>query len=179
VRPLNRDALLPAALGLADGILNALTLASGHLVGARSSSVTVGLAVRVSIAAFVTAGFAVFVAEYADARGTLRRGARQLNMTSERRLARSDLGRLAVKHALGQCLLASGTSLLGALLPLLLASAVPGPTWIAAVIAVLALGALGFGLATVVLGSRAKWTASLLVGGTAVTIIGAWINIAR
>jgi VIT1/CCC1 family predicted Fe2+/Mn2+ transporter len=169
--------LLPAALGFADGILNALTLASGALIGGGEGRVTVSLAARVAVAAFVTAGFAVFVAEYADARGTLRHGARQLNMSSERALADTDLGRSAIRYALAQSALASAASLLGALLPLLLATALPGPPWIAAVIAILALGFLGAGLATVVLGTRVKWAGALLLGGVCVTAIGVWIHI--
>lgn len=172
-----KEALLPAALGLADGILNALTLASGNLLKS-GEHVTVGLAVRVSIAALVTAAFAVFVAEYADARGALRHGSRQLSMSSERALAATNLGRSAVRNAARQSMLAAAMSLLGALLPLLLAAALPGPGWIAAVVAVLALAGLGVGLAHVTLANRVLWGTCLLVGGVCVTAIGAAIHIA-
>jgi VIT1/CCC1 family predicted Fe2+/Mn2+ transporter len=164
-------------LGFADGILNALTLAAASLVGDRGA-VTFGLALRISIAALVTAGFAVFVGEYAQARGGLRHAARQLNLSSESGLAETRLGRDAMRHAVGQSLLASVASMLGALLPLALAAAVPGPEWIAAVLAIAALGLLGVGLASVVLGSRALWAVALVLGGVAVTLVGTWLHIA-
>ncbi|HVV89733.1 MAG TPA: hypothetical protein VHB53_04500 [Solirubrobacterales bacterium] len=169
--------LLPVALGLADGILNALTLAAANLVGS-DGHITVGLALRISVAALVTAGFAVFVAEYADARGALRHASRQLNMSSERGLVETQLGRSALWGAIGSSALAAAASMLGAMAPLLLAAALPGPGWIAAVVAVVALGFLGVGLAGAVLGNRLIWAAALVVGGIGVTAIGAWLKIA-
>jgi hypothetical protein len=56
MRDLGRRKLRPVALGLADGVLDALTLASASLIGGRVH-VTVMLAVRIAIAALVTAGF--------------------------------------------------------------------------------------------------------------------------
>jgi len=73
-------------------------------------------------------------------------------------------------------LLAAATSLLGALLPLLVASVLPGPGWIAAALATTALGALGASLASVVLANRLLWAVILLVGGVAVTAVGAMIQ---
>jgi VIT1/CCC1 family predicted Fe2+/Mn2+ transporter len=169
--------LLPVALGLADGVLNALTLASASLVGG-GGHVTVGLALRIAVAALVTAGFAVFVASYAEARGGLRHASRQLSLPSAESLVVTQLGRDAVRNAWQQCLLAMGSSLLGALGPLLIAAALPGPGWIAAVVAVVALAALGVGLATAVVASRVRWGLALALGGIAVTAIGAWIHIA-
>lgn len=171
-----KEMLLPVSLGLADGILNALTLASSSLVG-NSAHVTGGLAVRISIAAFVSAGFAMFVGAYSEARGALRHGSHQLSLPSDGDLANTRLGRNAVRHASEQCVLASISSALGALLPLLIAAALPGPGWIAALIAIAALGMLGIGLATAALGSKVRWTTTLVIGGIAVTAIGVWIKI--
>lgn len=169
--------LLPLALGFADGILNALTLAAATMLGGERHA-TVGLALRIGAAAFVTAGFAVFVAEYAERRGGLRHASHQLNMASEDDLAGTRLGRDALLRAAWQSLLAAGSSLLGAALPLLLAAALPGPGWIAVAVAVGALGALGAALAGIVLGNRLRWALTLAVGGVAVTAVGAWIKIA-
>ncbi|HVW46760.1 MAG TPA: hypothetical protein VHA76_06895 [Solirubrobacterales bacterium] len=170
-------ALLPIALGLADGILNALTLAAANLVGS-GGHIDVGLALRISAAALVTAGFAVFVAEYSDARGALRRASRQLNMSNERGLVETQLGRSALRSAVMQSAIAAAASMFGALAPLLLAAALPGPGWIAAVVAIVALGFLGAGLATAVLGNRLIWAAALVLGGILVTALGAWLKIA-
>jgi VIT1/CCC1 family predicted Fe2+/Mn2+ transporter len=169
--------LLPISLGLADGILNALTLASASLVGG-GAPITVELALRISVAAVVTAAFSVFVGTYSEARGRLRHASQQLSLSAERSLAATRLGRQAVMQAVTQCLLAGAASLLGALLPLLIGAALPGPTWVAAVVAICALGVLGVGLATAVVGSRVTWAIALVIGGVGVTAIGAWINIA-
>jgi len=171
-----RRTLLPVALGLADGVLNALTLASASLIGG-DVHVTAGLAVRISVAALVTAGFSVFVATYAEARGGLRHASRQLSLPDQEGLVSTQLGRDAIRHAAEQAGLASGSSMLGALLPLLIAASLPGPGWIAAVVAICALGLLGVGLAATVLGNRLVWASALIIGGVAVTAIGVWIKI--
>lgn len=168
--------LLPIALGLADGVLNALTLASSSLVGG-GAHVTAWLAIRISIAALVTAGFSVLVATYAEARGSLRHASRQLSLATAEGLVATQLGRDAILHAVEQAGLASGSSMLGALLPLLIAAGLPGPGWIAAIVAICALGVLGAGLASAVRASRLVWGTALILGGIAVTAIGAWIKI--
>lgn len=173
-----RDALLPAALGFADGILNALTLTAGNLLEQSGRGVSVGLALRVSCVALVTAGFAMFVGEFTSARATLRHSAKQLTMETERGLFGTKLATDVVWRAVRQSLIASATSCVGALAPLLLASQLPGPHWIAAAIAVAALGALGALLGSISLGSPGRWTACLLAGGAIVTVIGAALHIA-
>jgi hypothetical protein len=172
-----RATLLPSALGFADGILNALTLASASLLGSRAHA-TAELSGRIGVAALVTAGFALFVAEYADSRGGLRHASRQLNLGSEKDLSATRLGRDALRRAGGHSALAAVSSLVGASLPLLLAAVLPGPGWIAAAISVAALGALGAVLAGAVLGSRLRWAFTLSLGGVAVTAVGAWLKIA-
>lgn len=173
----NPKTLLPIALGLADGILNALTLASASLVGHNGVSLTASLAIRISIAALVTAGFSVFVGAYAEARGGLRHASQQLSLPQDHALADTALGRRAVIDAGTQAVLASISSMLGALIPLLIAIVLPGPGWIAAVIAVAALGALGVGLARTVTGKPWIWGPALAIGGIAVTVVGVWIKI--
>jgi len=170
------QSLLPVSLGLADGILNALTLGSASLLGS-GVRLTIGLALRISVAAVVTAAFSVFVGTYSEARGRLRHASQQLSLPGNRTLAATRLGRFAVRQAAEQSALASGASLLGALAPLLIAVGLPGPTWIAAVVAVCALGVLGVGLANAVVGNRAVWALALVLGGCAVTVIGALIKI--
>ena len=107
----------------------------------------------------------------------MRHASQQLSLPSGRTLAATRLGNYAVRQAAEQSVLASGASLLGALAPLLVAVALPGPTWIAAVVAICALGVLGAGLATAVVGYRAAWALALVLGGCVVTAVGAWIRI--
>lgn len=173
-----REALLPAALGFADGILNALTLTAGNLIQQNSQGVSLGLALRVACVAFVTAGFAMLVGEFTSARATLRHSAKQLTMGTERGLFGTKLATEVVWRSLRQSGVASVTSGVGALAPLMLASEVPGPHWIAAAVAVAALGALGAMLGSISLGSPQRWAALMLCGGVIVTFIGAALNIA-
>jgi hypothetical protein len=172
-----RAMLLPLSLGFADGILSALTLASSSLVSG-GPGVSAGLALRIAVASLLTAGFAVFVATYSEARGGLRHASHQLSLPVERGLVTTRLGREALRHATEHAGVASAASFVGALLPLLIAAVLPGPGWIAAAVAIAALGLLGVALATAVAGSRARWAAALMIGGLAVTAIGSWIHIA-
>lgn len=173
-----RDALLPAALGFADGILNALTLTAGSLLNRSGGGVSVGLALRVSCVALVTAGFAMLVGEFTSARATLRHSAKQLTMESERDLFGTKLASGVLWRSLRQSAIASATSCVGALAPLLLAAVIPGPQWIAAAVAIAALAGLGAALGRISLGSPGRWAALMLCGGVIVTIIGAALNIA-
>jgi VIT1/CCC1 family predicted Fe2+/Mn2+ transporter len=167
--------VLPVALGLADGVLNALTLASATLFG-NGAHVSANLAWRIAVAALVTAGFSVYVAAYAEARRELRFASRQL-LGHEGAQAKTQLGRRAILGAVAQAGAASVSSALGALAPLLLAAVLPGPGWIAAVIAIVCLGLLGIGLAQNVLANRLIWSLALIVGGIGVTAVGIWIKI--
>lgn len=172
-----REALLPAALGFADGILNALTLTAGALLEG-GGGVSVGLALRVSCVALVTAGFAMLVGEFTSARATLRHSARQLTMATERDLFGTKLASGVLWRSLRQSGIASATSGVGALAPLLLAALLPGPEWIAAAVAVAALGALGAILGRISLGSPGRWAAYMLIGGVIAAAIGAALDIA-
>jgi VIT1/CCC1 family predicted Fe2+/Mn2+ transporter len=169
--------LLPLVLGLIDGILNALTLAAGALLDA-SRGVTVGLSFRIGAAAFATAGFAFFVAKYAELRGGLVRAGRQLSLRDDQPLQATDLGSLVRSQALAATAVACFASFLGALLPLLAGALLPGPAWLAVALALLVLAGLGFGLASVLEGSRARWVIGLLAGGVVLTAIGAVLKIA-
>jgi hypothetical protein len=169
--------LLPLVLGLIDGILNALTLAAGSLLGG-GDEITVGLSLRIGIAALATAAFAFFVAKYAELRGELVRAARQLSLRADQRLQSTDLGRRAATDALAATAIACAASFVGALSPLLAGAVLPGPSWLAVPLALAALGGLGFGLARALEGSRVRWATALVAGGAALTALGAQLKIA-
>jgi hypothetical protein len=59
---------LDLVAGLSDGILTALTLAAGKLLGPEAA-MSPGLALRVALAAAVSGAFVFFVAHYAVLRG--------------------------------------------------------------------------------------------------------------
>lgn len=174
---LRQEVLLPLVLGLVDGILNALTLGAGSLLGG-SHHVTIGLALRIGAAAFASAAFAFFVAKYAELRGVLVRAGRQLSLREDQRLQQTDLGRRAASEALTATAIVCTASFCGAALPLLAGAILPGPAWLAIVLALAVLGALGLGLAHVLDGDWFRWSAALVGGGVLLTAIGAELKIA-
>ncbi|WFR66093.1 hypothetical protein P9139_13800 [Curtobacterium flaccumfaciens] len=68
-------------LGVTDGMLNALTLAASAILDGGNGGISLLLALRVGTAALVTAGFTMFVADYAERRVALARAERQLSLT--------------------------------------------------------------------------------------------------
>jgi predicted membrane protein (TIGR00267 family) len=177
VRPLRPEVLLPLVLGLVDGILNALTLGAGSLLGG-SKHVTVGLALRIGAAAMASSAFAFFVAKYAELRGALVHAGRQLSLRPDQRLQRTDLGRAAASDALTATAIACTASFCGAVLPLLAGAVLPGPSWLAIALALAILGGLGIGLAHVLDGNWIRWSLALIAGGVLLTAIGAELKIA-
>lgn len=168
--------VLPLVLGITDGILNALTLAAGAVLRS-ATGVGVSLAVRVGCAALVTAGFTMFIADYAERRAHLERASRELNLTEPGRLAASQLGRRAALESALAMAVAAVASLVGASAPLLLAAVLPGPPWLALAFAVLALGLLGWVLATILVAHRLRWAVCMTVGGALVAVVGVVLEI--
>lgn len=116
--------LLPIVLGLSDGVLTALTLATGSLVDG-DRHIAMNMALRISASAFATGAFVFFVARYSQLRAQLVVAERQLNLTSHGRLASSKLGRTILREAIVAATLSSVSSFVGAMIPLLVAA--PGP----------------------------------------------------
>lgn len=168
-----RALLFPLVLGLADGILNALTLASSTVLHGRG--LTADLALKVGAAAVVSAVFTVFVAEYAQRRAELAHAEYQLNSSHPGQLAAGNLGRQVRREALAAAAIAGGASFTGSVLPLLTGVWLSNVSWIALVLSIGALGVLGVALAARVHGSKLVWAAALAVAGVVVTVIGVQI----
>jgi predicted membrane protein (TIGR00267 family) len=158
-------------------MLNALTLSASAILLGTAGGITILLAVRVAVAALVTAAFTMFVADYSERRSSLVRGSRQLNMTVPGQLAASRLGAQALRQSLLAMTVAGLASLIGALLPLLVGAFLPSESWIVLVLTILSLGALGWLLGSVVSGRRPAWAAAMLIGGVIVTFIGLELRI--
>ena len=170
--------VLPTVLGLSDGILNALTLAAGAILRGSGDGLDVMLALRVGVAALVTAGFTMFVAYYAERRSSLVRAGRQLNLTEPGRLAATRLGRAALLESAAATAVAAVMSLAGASLPLLLGTLLPTPPWVTLVVTVGCLGALGWAIGATLAARRGLWCAAMVAGGVVVTLLGAMLDIA-
>ncbi len=162
--------------GLVDGILNALILAAGRLLGAGDGA-NFNLAVRVAIATGLTTVFVFFIAHYAEQRAELVRAERELNLTARGRLATSQLGRRALRAAAGGALLAAACGVIGAMMSLLLCVYLPGPRWVGLIAILMLLGMLGALLAESFHGSILFWACLMVIGGVALTFVGLKINI--
>lgn len=167
---------LPFALGLSDGIFNALILASAEMLRDRSP-ITVMLALRVGCVAFVTGALTLYVAEYADQRMHLSRASRQLNLTSEGHLATTALRRRVIGKSARAAATASLCSFVGATSPLVVSGIVSRAQWLGVVLAIILLGVLGTALARGFEARAATWAAGLMVSGVIVAAVGTWLNI--
>lgn len=163
------------ALGVSDGILNALILASARVL--RGDGLNLGLGARVGVAALCSAALTVFVAEYAEYRSDLIRAERQLLFTRSGRLAATALGRAVLRDAVAVATVAGMASFAGAALPLVIGALVPAASWTALAVSVAALGGLGVLLARNVGGRRSVWAAGLIIAGIVVTIIGVEVDL--
>jgi predicted membrane protein (TIGR00267 family) len=173
---LPRESLLPVVLGFSDGIMTALTLAAGRLTS-RAQPVTAGLALRIALAALGSGAFVFFIARYAELRRELIRSERQLNLTSHGRLAASHLGKAALREAALSALLSSVAALCGALVPLMVAAIFPAFRWASILAALVTLALLGFGLGRLVHGRTTYWSAGLVAGGAALSLLGVYLKI--
>jgi len=170
--------VLPTILGISDGILNALILAAGAILRDSGRGLGAVLALKVGAAAFVTAGFTMFVAYYSERRSHLIRSAKQLNMTEPGRLATTNLGRAIALESAGATAVAATASLLGACLPLLLGTLLPLPTWVTLAITVALLGLLGWTIGAMLSARATVWCLAMIAGGVVVTAVGAVLDIA-
>lgn len=168
--------LLPIVLGVSDGVLTALTLATGSLLDP-DRHIAMSMALRISASAFATGAFVFFVARYSQLRAELVVAERQLNLTSHGRLASSKLGRVVLREAIVAASLSSVSSFVGAMIPLVVAALVPSHGWAALVAALVALALLGAGLAKVSFGSAWYWSSTLVAGGVVLSILGAQLRI--
>ncbi len=171
-----RGSLLPAVLGFTDGLLTALTLAAGRLTTAERY-VTVGLALRIAAGALASGAFVFFVARYAQLRAELIGAERQLNLTSHGQLAATMLGKVVLQVGLIAAFISSVASFLGALVPLLVAAGFPHHRWASIVAAEVTLALLGSGLAKSLHGRPFSWAIGLVLGGGALSLIGAYLRI--
>jgi len=173
---LRNRTLLPVVLGLADGILTALTLAAGQLTGP-SHEMPIDRGIRIAVAAFVSSAFVFYVAHYTQLRGELVHAERQLNLMSHGRLASTRLGRSVQMEALVTAVLSSVASFFGALIPLLTGALLPTFRWSPVLASLGSLGVLGIALARVVHGSYWLWCGGLVVGGFVLSLVGVRLHI--
>jgi predicted membrane protein (TIGR00267 family) len=172
-----REHAFALVIGVSDGILTALTLAAGSVLGS-GKPLEGGLALRIATASAVSGTFVFFTAEYSKLRGELAHAERQLNLTSHGRLAATRLGRAVLLETLSKASLASLCNFIGALFPLALGAFLPRPAWLPVAAAIVALGLLGVAIARSVRGNSFRWAAGLMAAGLLLTLIGFRLHVA-
>lgn len=175
-RRINRAQIFAIVIGFTDGILTALTLASGHLIHGQRA--TANLALRVAAGSAICGVFVFFTAEYARLRGDLLHAEKQLNLVTRGVFATAHLGKQIRREAFSAAMLSSTANFLGAFFPLLIGIFLPGATYFALLPPVLALSFLGAALAYTIHGRYLLWIASLAIAGLVFSFIGVLLHIA-
>lgn len=164
--------LFPLVLGLIDGILTVLTLATGRVLDVHTEGFSLAFALRVAFVTAISGSFVYCISEYAKQRQLLIQSEKELNLTSHGKLAVSNLGKQILKETSVSVVL-SGTSIfLAPFIPMSGALFFPKHSWLSIVIALVILGLLGFSLARLVYGNAFIWMAVLIGSGIAVSFIG-------
>lgn len=174
-KPFTKEYKFAVVLGLTDGILTALTLAAGRIIGSRSG-LSVSLGLRVATASALAGGIVFFTAELARRNYELVHAEQQLNLLSHGRLATTRLGHFVLVESSKATIVVIVSNFFGALLPFLVGLISQFP-WIPICFALILLGALGVTIATVTYRNRVRWAASLMLAGAALTILGLWLRI--
>lgn len=173
---IGKKLLLPVTMGLTDGILTALTLTASSLTS-NKPHVTISIALRVAAVAVFSGAFVCFVTKYAEFRHELIHAERELSLLAHGKLALGHLGRSALREAGLATLFSSTAAFLGALSPLLIATAFPRYPWTAVGAAMIALASLGLALAKILYGNMLRWAFALVIGGGLLTVIGIYLDI--
>ncbi len=166
----------PVVLGLADGVLTALTLTAGRLTTS-GETMRLGMAARIAASALASGAFVFFVARYAQLRGELVHAERQLNLLSHGHLASTRLGRSILREALWTAVLSSVSGFFGSLIPLLTAVGFPMVRWGGILTSLTSLGIMGVALAHAVHGNHLRWCVGMVLGGAASTALGIELHI--
>lgn len=171
-----RQRAFAAVLGLIDGILTALTLASGRIIQADNRP-TLSLALRVAIASALSGGIVFFAAELARRNYELIHAERELSLVSRGYLATTRLGHFVLLETFQTTLVVVLSNFVGALAPLLAGPMFRQFAWMPICFAIVSLGILGILIAQVTHRGRIRWAVSLMIVGTAVAGLGIWLHI--
>jgi predicted membrane protein (TIGR00267 family) len=171
-----RGRVFALVIGVTDGVLTALTLAAARVVSS-ADPLTVNLAVRIAAASSLSGMFVFFAAEYIHQREGLVHAERQLSLRSGGHLATTHLGRAVFWETLWAAVLSSVCNFAGALVPLLAGALAPERSWLAVLVGILVLGALGVAAARVTYGRTIFWAGALIGAGIVLAAVGLKLRI--
>lgn len=164
--------LFALVLGLIDGILTVLTLATGKILDKTGEAFTLSLALRVAFVTAISGCFVYFISEYSKQRHSLINFEKELNLISHGKLVTSNLGKQIIGETLLGALISGSFSFLGAFIPISGAVFYPQYSWLPIIIALLILASLGISVAKLVYGKSIRWVLALLLAGIVVSFIG-------
>ena len=177
MKRLIKKQLFALLLGLIDGILTVLALATGHVLNHSAGPITLWFSLKVAFATAASGACIYFFSEYSRQRQGLIHAEKQLNLATHGKLATTQLGRQILKETLWGILVSSVFSFFGGMLPLSIAMLIPHAQWIAIVVALFMLLLLGIGIASLVYGNAFTWSLSLVLAGGLIAFIGYTLNV--
>ena len=172
---MRENIVFPITMGLTDGVITVLMLASADFLG--PSVMTVDLALRIAFGSAFVGTLSFFIAEYSRLRFQLIRASRQLTMHSPESLIRSDLGAKIFMESLAGTLLSGTFGFVGALIPLSVDVIDPAFGLVAILSAYFVLAAMGLAIGNISSGNKYKWMAALILLGLIVTTVGNFVSI--
>ena len=170
---MRQNLLFPFSIGISDGIITALILASGGII----KGITPYLSLKISFGSAFAGMFSFFIADYAGLNEELHRTARQLNLRSTRYLLRGKLGRDILFEAFTGTLISAFFGFVGALIPLMSSIMVPHDIYIPLLISYISLGIVGYFISRITAGSWRFWVSIMVIIGIIVTIAGSYLKL--
>lgn len=169
--------LFSILLGLIDGILTVLTLATGKILDKPYSAMSLGFATRLAFVTSISGACVYFISQYSKERIRLIRAEKELNFTKHGKFVTTNLGKQIVKETAVSVVVTGSCSFLGAFIPMSGAIFFPGVAWFSMIIALLILALLGWSVARMVYGNILFWVISLFIAGIVVSFIGYKLNV--
>ncbi len=168
--------LFPVSIGLSDGIITALILASGGIIG-NTHHIDLYLAFRISFGSAFAGTFSYFIAQYAGLNEELHRTAMQLNLKSTGYLLRGHLGSEIFIESIIGALLAAIFGFLGAMIPLSSSLMIKNNVFIPLLVSYLSLAVLGFFISKTTAGRAPFWITVMVTVGVIVTVVGYYLKL--
>ncbi len=172
---MNKDYTFPVILGLTDGIVTALMIATNEIL-----TVTVpefNLYIRIALGSASVGAVSFFMADYSSLKQELVRLSKIVNPNTPFELLETQLGRRIVSESVEKTLLSALAGFGGALIPLALSSVFITQYWVSLLGADLSLALLGVLVARVQSGNYFFWPPLLASVGVVMMFIGRFVNI--
>ncbi|MEM0139136.1 MAG: hypothetical protein QXZ44_00775 [Ferroplasma sp.] len=167
---MKKQYIFPVSIGLSDGIITALILASGGIVS--SDKISLFLALKISFGSAFAGAFSYFIAQYAGLNEELHRTAIQLHLKSTDYLLKGHLGLQIFSESLLGALIAAFFSFLGALIPLSSSLIILHNIIIPFSLSYLSLAILGLFISKTTAGKARFWVTVMVIVGVIVTVAG-------